>query len=620
MKRNRSKWWKLRKEIPTLTYATRFFECVDSPVSLGAYLRVKHGEFDQLAEMSVDALDYANPADFYLDYQAVKLVSKLPTLPTSFDREKLAFEKFTEAEKVCEETNRRLIGRSGEGYQANPRVNAVFHRAQRKIAAILGDVPDLADLDFRFGPGAAYGVRGETSVYNKVLSTLECTDAMLPRLEEFLTEFPGWIPDGDHPVDIVPGSELTFVPKSAKIHRSICIEPLLNGLWQKGVGSFMRKRLRRWGVNLDDQSVNQKLASVAHVEGLSTIDFSSASDTIAYGLVLDLLPIDWVEFLDVARCSHYEYRGELREFHKFSSMGNAYTFELETLIFYALACGSMEAMGYPIKPGTNLSVYGDDVIIPRAVFDLFQEVCDHAGFSINLEKSFRDGPFFESCGCDYYLGTFVRPILLKRQLRTIGDLYYAANAVLEIQGRVEALTSASSHPRVSRAIGRLDSLHRWVVSRIPERLRFLVPYGSGDGGLVADFDVATPAKAPRGWCGYRYRSVRDLPVKRTPPDGEWPLAYALYHAGLGTTPLCFVRRKDKVRLDIGLSSAPLSFVRLPRDIRLLSEMPDDTDKSLGYTVRGHTRPRVIKSVWQGHWPQGPFRWSEGSLKLCKRKA
>lgn len=599
MPSSRHRWWHLQKKVSIRSYAEELFEALDSPVSLGAYLRLKHGEFDQLAEMSIDPLDYACPADFFIDYQAVKAVSKLESLPTTFDRRGNAIKKFLEAEEQCAQTNARFESRSRGDYQFPPSVNSVLLRTSRKITSILGDVPEYSELNFRFGPGAAYGVRGETSVYNKVISGLECTSAMLPILGEFLTEFPGWIPAGDQHVDLVQGSELTFVPKSAKIHRPICIEPLLNGLYQKGVGDYMRKRLRRWGVNLNDQTVNQKLAAYAGTRSLCTIDFSSASDTIAYMLVLDLLPLPWFEFLDVARCPQFEIEGCSYYFNKFTSMGNAYTFELETLIFFAIAVSCCEQLGVEYDVGETLHVYGDDVIIPRAAYDLFHEVCSQVGFSVNVEKSFTEGPFYESCGEDYFMGTFVRPILFKKEVKSVEDLFYVTNATLTIQGRLEALMGTQASPRHVRVARRLASLHAWCLRRIPKRLRFPVPYGSGDGGVVADFDVSAPRRAPKGWDGYRYRSVRRQPVKMRPPEGEFPMAYALYHAGLSA----------------GLTNG----TDCPLSLNFFRDLPSSDDKGEGYTVRNRTRPYVSKNIWFGSWPLAPARWGDEALRLCIRR-
>lgn len=570
-----------------LDYASRFFEALDTPVSLGCALRLKYGEHAQLVQMSIRPEDYRTTHDFQIDYQAVKLLSKYPFLDTGIDREAVALQKFRDAEALCKETNQRFRDRE-HGHLLGDRVERVLSYAQRKISLILGSLPSLEQMHFSFGPGAAYGVRGDTSVFNKVTSTLECTYAFADKLQEFLEEFPGWIPEGTATVRLVPGSQLTFVPKDAKTDRPICIEPLLNGLYQKGFGSWIRKRLRSFGVNLDDQGVNQKLAKLAIDRKLATVDFASASDTVSYRLVMDLLPIDWFEALDVARCPRFEYQGCWENFHKFTSMGNAYTFELETLIFYALACGCCEELGLEYRTGENLSVYGDDVIIPQDAFHLFQEVTVACGFKLNIEKSFSNGVFFESCGHDYFLGQLVRPILIKRQLNTLTAAFYAANTVRRFIGRLASAYSAprNAGPSSDTVIRRLHGVHSWVVGRIPKSHRLLGPEGYGDGHLITEIDEASPRRARHGWCGWLFRTYTERSVKVR--KESWPTAYALYF----------------VRDVLTEASRPRSRRELMPHGRMLVDIPEPLDNGSGYSIRGRVvlrRSEVFCHNWLGPW-------------------
>lgn len=577
-----------------LKYASKVYESFDTPVSLACALLVKYGEFEQLARKSVLASDYldSNPARFFADYQSVKLMSKYPALKTGIDTKAVASAKFHAAEARCSETNARFRLNCFGSPEMRSRFERILHIARSKIASILGDVPSLSSLDFSFGPGAAYGVRGETSVFNKVTSALECTYAFAGILRPFMKEFPGWFPEGSYLVNLTPGSQLSFVPKDATTDRPICIEPLLNGLYQKGVGTHMRKRLKRHGIDLDDQSINQGLAAIALDAGLATVDFASASDTIAYLLVLELLPIDWFEFLDIARSPVYEEDGEWREFSKFTSMGNAYTFELETLIFYALAYACIEESDIAPMTGINLSVYGDDVIIPQEVFDLFAEVSSICGFEVNSRKSFHKGVFFESCGHDYFNGTFVRPLQLKTKLDKLLPLFYAANLSTRL-----ALRCPTGTPQ--RTIALLAESHWYVVKQIPKHLRVLGPEGNGDGHIVVPWDVACPARHPM-YCGWVYvsyveQAVRLKPSSRDVDDKqhEWPISYALY----------FTRQQGHVNPNVLLGKSD----------------PQPSDNGKGYTVRGKTRvARQKRFVVDWLNPSGSYH-SDESDRLYMQK-
>lgn len=569
---------KIRMNLDALTYAHKVWEAVDTAVSLSCHILAKHREYKQLVSKTISPLSYVDPYSFFLDYQSVKLLSKYPYLETGIDTQAAAMEKFVWAERKCLETNVRFRLRES-GHHFGDRVERILSVAQRKISHILGDVPSLERLSFSFGPGAAYGVRGETSVFNKVTSALECTYAFSSRLQEFLEEFPGWIPAGVHEVRLVPGSELTFVPKDAKTDRPICIEPLLNGLYQKGFGTWIRKRLRSHGINLNDQSVNQKLAQRAFTDKLATVDFSSASDTVAYRLVMDLLPFPWFEALDVARAPCYKHNGEWRTFQKFTSMGNAYTFELETLLFYGLAYACCEELGLEVKTGVNLSVYGDDVIIPQDAFDLFSEVTEVCGFAVNREKSFHNGVFFESCGCDFFQGDLVRPFLLKKRINTLLPAFYAANTLKRLQARLPIPRGRNLAHHRKRVLGRLDHVHAWVVSRIPRDLRVMGPEGYGDGHLIGELDAAATSRPSRVvrhrfFDAWRFRTYAEVAIRRRVES--WPIAYALY----------FTR-------DQGEHSQAH-----------LGKIPEPTDNGSGYTVRGKTRVRRIETLCHAEW-RGP---------------
>lgn len=591
------KWWQPQTRLSWKSFALKMWESIDTPRSLACYLLAKNGEWDQLIGLTTDPLHYALASDFLVDTQATKLLSKFPNLKLGSNRVEMAMRKFIDGEHSCKETNTRLLS----GFFANLKsedVAPILFRMQRKIGQILGPVPDLDDLTYRFGPGAAFGVRRNTAVYNKMHFAMECTFAMRPILEELSKTLPGWPAVADHSqFTFREGSALTFVPKNAKTDRSICIEPLLNGFVQKGIGTYMRKRLSRWGLTLNDQGVNQKLASLAHIRSLSTIDFENASDTISYAAILNLLPIDWVVLLDAVRSPAFNYVGNWYNFEKFSSMGNAYTFELETLVFYAAATATCEHLGIEYETGETLAVYGDDVIIPRQAVHLFSEVSSHLGFSINMEKSFIDGSFFESCGEDYLFGTPVRPFYLKKDITTLEDMYYVANKAFAFICQLETASLEAGSPR-HHAVDRLHDLHAWCIGCIPRRYRVPGPKGSGDGNLNADFDVAV---APRHscWDAYGYVTVQQIPVvMKLGLKAYVSMPFALYFSDMVTGSLEVFERKGKI---------------------VVSNIPKPLDNGAGYSVRGKSTYKVVHTYWHGPWPllDNNVKWSPKAVALLK---
>lgn len=578
---------RFRTKTDALSLASKLFEAVDSPRSLALEIALRYG--DHLAVLSlkdVNSRDYQSAEQFYLDYQCSKLLAKSKELRPGIDTQEIGRVKFNQAEDSCRETNAFLRNRNNGSLQMLPHVERVFQRARDKIVTILGDVPSLEKLDLSFGPGASFGVRGDTSVYKKVNSNLECTYAMAAVASDILSECPGWIEGLIQPVNLVQGSQLSFVPKDANTDRPICIEPLLNGFVQKGIGTWLRNRLSRFGVNLNDQSINQRLAQKAFSHGLSTIDLQSASDTIAYLLVMELLPFDWFEFLDVYRSPRYLDGDQWMNFQKFSSMGNGYTFELETIIFYALACASCEEEGLSYSTGENLHVYGDDIVIPRKAYQCLTSTLYAVGFTVNASKSFYDGVFFESCGCDYYLGTLVRPIFFKDRIdRKLTRAFYAANSIRRIVRRIAEIRSEPIRLGLDRGdrdvMSRINRVYDWCVAAIPQHYRVRGPEGVGDGHLISDFDEATPSKHPT-WEGWSYFSYRELP--RAVRLEEVNLGYALYFNRSAIT----VEERDL------WADRPYRF-----SFPIADTLPPNNGKK--YSLRGETYITLKRSFCASEW-------------------
>ena len=367
----------------------------------------QHGSYHQLCRLpEVAWIDSPDHQSLSL-VQARAMFTKDCDMQSPVDKEKVAFESFIASERSCETVNDRFRKNS---FAFNSDVASILHYARRKIATILGDVPEIADLDLTFGPGASTSCRKRTSARWKLSSPPSISYSALSILPELRAALPLYFAAFNQ-VRVERG-ELEFVPKNYKTDRAICIEPTVNGMVQKGIGTCMKRKLLRAGVNLYDQSVNQSRASRGSRDGsLCTIDLERASDSVSYMLVLELLPLPWFELLDSVRTPVVQYRkgNHVFELEKFSSMGNGYTFELESLIFYSLAYGIATHFDIPF----DLTVYGDDIVTTPALFERIAQFYPEFGFNLNLAKSFAVGPFRESCGGDYVFGVDVRPYFLK---------------------------------------------------------------------------------------------------------------------------------------------------------------------------------------------------------------
>ncbi len=391
---------------------------VDTPVSLSAWLRYKYSH-SELADMAVRPRDYVHAATFASDYAVVSYLSKYKGLNTGADLKAVAIQKFTSSELVCKETNKRLRNAT----QLTPELASVIHRAQRKIAKLLGPFSLFCIRDtYGWGPGASTDLRRKEAF----LDTKMC-QIPLPVSRSCRAMLRNEIESDRHWSEAILGHEVLgaycllddvfvlndncrveTVPKNAKTDRVIAIENRGNSFIQKGFGGYFRERLRRVGVDLNNQAVNQELARRAVSEGLATLDLRAASDTVALEAVWLLLPYEWAASLDAARSRYAEMPdGSIVKLNKFSSMGNGFTFELESLIFWAISSAvSEDSKGI-------VAVYGDDIIVTQSNASAVVAALEYMGFEVNGDKSFTDGLFFESCGKHYFDGLDVTPAYQK---------------------------------------------------------------------------------------------------------------------------------------------------------------------------------------------------------------
>lgn len=360
----------------------------------------------------------------------------------------------------------------------------VLHLAALKIQMILGVCPSVEELGFKYGPGSCstVDVVGQKNVRIKLNARLVCSKEMKPILTSVLNTLPHLTLYHFGKV-YIGAARLSFVPKNPKTKRSVLVEPILNTPEQIGVGLDIKHRLMKAGLDLFKGQANNrqwaKEGSMGH--NVCTLDFEQASNSISFMLVKCLLPDDWFYLLSHLRTGSYSYKkGKVvhAELEMFSSMGNGFTFELESLIFWAigLACTEIDAQS---ESGRNLLsplngrvvVYGDDLICASEIVPLLERVCPQLGLRINTSKSYVRGPFRESCGHDYLNGTNIRPFYFKDKItsaRLVGFLNHCNNATVNV------LTA---------------DLTAFLIEQIPPRDRNFGPFGQGDGHIAyCDYD------------------------------------------------------------------------------------------------------------------------------------
>lgn len=514
-------------------------ETVDLLSELSRAHALNGGDVGLRIAACIDARDYGALVSFELDYQldwnvyqllecrqALAYWEKADFLELGFDREAVAWSKFLQAEAACLSTNQFFLALRNGGAQMRRRDTRILYAARRKIARVLGPCPDLEKLALRFGPGATTSVKKiESCPQTKMAEGFKCSQDLLSsgRLPSVIREIPHWgaalaskysiDEEGflveHHDVEICCG-KLAFVPKSAKTNRAIVVEPVLNTFLQAGIGEFMAKRLLKYGVDIRDQGLNAQMARAGSIDGLiATIDLSSASDTISRELVKFLLPEEWYSLLNAARTSTVVYKKTVIPLQKFSSMGNGFTFPLETLIFWALTYSSCTTEGLA---EAAVGSYGDDIFCPSRDALSVIRTLNLCGFTVNSEKSFWTGPFRESCGHDYYKGFDIRPVYVKHRV-AVADLFVLHNYF---------------HRQ------RRDDVSKKLAALVPPSLAIYGPDGYGDGHLLGDW-IPRQKKShlARGYGGVLFDTFtrgKRRQISRYPGDWVSPL-YSIYRQG-----------------------------------------------------------------------------------------
>lgn len=471
-------------------------ETINSPRSLAVSLCLQYQEWTEYLNLPIDASLYEDPRHFAEDYLVTEILRKCEYLPLGVDRKQAALDSFIESETFCKATNERLRGP----------VPVWFFQLRRNIAEILGPV-DRHSLDFiesRFGhgSGATVGVRGEgSSPSHKYDNDLTLTSELISFSRSIMGE--QWWEHQSNPRSVVNGSRFSTVPKSWKTDRGICVEPTLNLYVQRGIGAYIRKRLKRFGLDLNSQTRNQKMAELAYTRKFATIDLSAASDSLSSELVLQFFHPSWVDLLGLARSgSTLLPDGSWVELEKWSSMGNGYTFELESLLFFSI-CKTI----LPADRLEDCTVYGDDIIVPAEFAPAVIKALNFLGFKVNTSKSFLAGNFFESCGHDYFRGVNVRPFYLKRTRDT------------SIPGEVQVANSLRLWCRRLNLGDSCDFRFKPIWERLRSQAprvwrRCGVPEHAGDVGFITTLDDSSAKPARFGMEGHEYRSICSISKDR----------------------------------------------------------------------------------------------------------
>ena len=306
-------------------------------------------------------------------------------------------------------------------------------------------------------------------------------------------------------------ARLIEVPKTYEAPRLIAAEPTCHQWCQQSIANFLAVRISQThlgrSIDFRRQDLSRSLALSSSKDGkLATIDLKSASDRISCQVIERVFRLNrpLLEAMIVCRTRFIENRIDkkqprLHKLRKFSTMGSALTFPVQSLLFYILTVTAGLTVDYGGKAkfwreaGDQVRVYGDDIIAPVAWVPTIERLLSLCHLRVNRNKTFSEGNFRESCGCDAFMGYDVTPLYVTQVDH--GRSPTSAAAIRDIANN--AFLKGFWH------------VSRWAEQLLPGRLRKELPTVG-----VKAADIRGPARAlsvPYGlvsFCGTRPAKVR----------------------------------------------------------------------------------------------------------------
>lgn len=386
----------------------------------------------------------ASYKQFVSSYFISNLIRKFEPLDTSIP-DTAAKGKFLASNKKCKDWSLHLDSWLDELLYGEfcREIDRFFHPEGHLLFSSFYELIERA----RVGPGSSIGALGQ-SFYAKIFSSQMTTTSS--ELNSVFRAYFEWFPTFDEALaecrrkygdpKYVRGSRVSFAPKTSDCSRMICVEPNLNMFFQLGLGTILEERLKSYyGVSLSAQPLlNRLLARFGSKTGqFATIDLSSASDSISLRMCSNVLPAWFFETLLALRSDSTELDGDYVKLWMMSTMGNGFTFPLQTVIFscliraaYSVANVSVTSAD-PSDPGNfprNWGCFGDDLVVHNSCYRFTSRLLHILGFEENSAKTFNEGQFRESCGTDWFCGQPVRPVFVKR-LDSLQDILVTINAL-----------------------------------------------------------------------------------------------------------------------------------------------------------------------------------------------
>jgi hypothetical protein len=514
-------------------------ERVNTPHSLAVYLAIQNHEWDELKKLEPNPEDYhdgrldeflkghKNPGAFRADRLVSRLLVKSADIPTGIDTTEQALLLFAEIEEVNAKRLQDLPLRAPWLLELSFEVNRILCGGD--VAFLTPETLEKIVRRGRIGPGASAGMRSLVAS-----DKIRGVSTVGPELRPFAEAIKGdsWMAEQPK-IAVMPYLQINAVPKTAWIDRTISSVPLLDMIVQRGIGDEVADRLKQSGCDSRESGKNKRLAEVASVENLATIDLSSASSWFTARNLENIFSDDFIHLLglvrpkcwvdETIRCAPGSCGPPVcRELFNWLPMGCGHTFSVMTLYFWALV-----RITVPPSAWSLCSVFGDDIIVPQANAAEVVARLEYLGFRVNSGKSYLNGNFFESCGTEWLYGQDVRPFYARRG--KTGSV--SSSESLPIPYRVQL---ANKLRFWAKCPGGCDANYRSVwdalIKKVPKQYRPPIPFTLGDVGLWTSLEESSlfwdeTAMADKWDPVYRVKALRSRPQVQTNED---PFAYMLW--------------------------------------------------------------------------------------------
>lgn len=286
--------------------------------------------------------------------------------------------------------------------QRRPIPHWILESMYSEILSVIGDTPCIDPDDRYFSNGAC----AEGNTLGDKLGAI-AHNYKAPWGLEYPLFWDGEMDEVSHTCHILA------VPKSFKAARIIAMEESYRQYENTAVYKAILRKMQSSPYYsqfcIEDQEKNRSICCKASIDAsFATIDLSHASDCVSKSLVRSIFPNAWVRTI-FENISKYAIlpNGRCITLQMFSPAGSVLTFCVETLTFWAIARTAKSL--YESLTGeaiADVSVYGDDIIVPTEIAELTIELLERLGFIVNHDKTFLTptSHYRETCGAEYLNG------------------------------------------------------------------------------------------------------------------------------------------------------------------------------------------------------------------------